>query len=93
MPDLLPPKPRYGAPCNGCGACCSVSHCEAARIALGHDAPLPCPLLRYRDGRTWCGLVLAERRLDEFIHVAGMHRTIESALGIGEGCGMEDEDD
>lgn len=51
-----PPKPAFGAPCNGCGACCRAVPCLIARDLLGaFDAP--CPALEFDAGRYWCGLV------------------------------------
>lgn len=77
----LPPKPRHGSPCNGCGVCCATQLCPAA--TMGGLTELPCEALRWKDGRTWCGLVLMERS-------AGMKPLISKALGIGTGCSMED---
>jgi hypothetical protein len=48
-PPWLPPtKPEEGSPCNGCGLCCAVGTCAAARIAYPH-ASAPCPALVWSD--------------------------------------------
>lgn len=56
MTKPAPPKPTYGAPCNGCGACCRAVPCRMARDLVGaFDAP--CPALEHDGARYWCGLV------------------------------------
>lgn len=85
MPTLPPPpKPRYGAKCNGCGICCSLALCPAGEIAF-KGAHAPCPALKLTpDGsRTFCELVLMEQ-------VAGIEPILATSLGIGKGCSMED---
>ena len=77
-----PDKPKNGEPCNGCGYCCASELCVAAEIALG-DVPAPCPLMRFKEGRFWCGLVLTEKE-------NGMAPMIATSLGIGIGCLVED---
>jgi hypothetical protein len=52
--------------------------CHAAEVALPEQKP-PCPMMRFHDGRFWCGLVETEKS-------AGMEPIIENALGIGSGC-------
>lgn len=80
-----PPKPRQWEPCNGCGMCCAASKCEAALIALGTDDDEgPCPILRFHDGRFWCGLVETER-------AASLLPVIADALGIGSGCQVDND--
>ncbi len=71
-------KPMKGSPCNGCGWCCSLEICLIGKGLLG-DIPAPCPLLVYRDGRTFCGVM--DLPLPE-----------ETAkyLGIGMGCCSND---
>lgn len=78
----LPPKPRYLEACNGCGLCCSVEVCEAGKIAMP-GVKAPCPMLEFRDGRTFCKLVATEKAF-------GLEPILAKALAIGVGCGMED---
>lgn len=82
MGDRAPPKPREGSPCNGCGLCCSIERCEAAIMAIG-EGPTPCPLLKFARGRFWCSLVWEEQ-------ARGMEPLIARALGIGNGCLVDD---
>lgn len=55
-------KPAVGAPCNGCGVCCSIAPCPLSRALLGHrQGRGTCPALTWQDvsSRYVCGLVLA----------------------------------
>lgn len=82
---ILPTKPHYGEACNRCGLCCALEVCEAGAMAFP-GAPAPCPALKLTPDRkgTYCEIVAMEE-------AAGMERLIANALGIGDGCGMEDE--
>lgn len=80
--DCAPEKPPRGSRCNGCGLCCAAELCQAAEIVLGPVEP-PCPLLNFHDGRFWCALVEAEA-------AAGMEPLIRNALGVGNGCLVDD---
>ncbi len=55
-----PPKPAVGAPCNGCGVCCSIAPCPLSRGLLGHRTGA-CPALVWQEDvqRYVCGLVVA----------------------------------
>lgn len=66
MPDQIihlhrsaPLKPLEGEPCNGCGVCCALETCPAARLRFlqGHG---PCPALTWQadEARYRCGLLL-----------------------------------
>lgn len=61
-----PPKPSYGAPCNGCGVCCKAIPCVLARDLIA-AVEGPCPALEWEDGRYWCGLLRAPHR-----HIYGL---------------------
>lgn len=50
------PKPRFGAPCNGCGYCCTAQPCALAEEFLKCSAG-PCVALERQGERTTCGLV------------------------------------
>ena len=92
------PKPRYGAPCNGCGLCCKLEICgvgETALAALGvHDGAMagpPCVFLVELDGLRRCKLVLTEaKHLDS---LPSAEPRIANSLGIGRGCSMPDEEE
>ena len=84
---VIPTKPRYGAPCNGCGVCCQQELCPLGTTAFG-AVPAPCPALHWVQGRFWCGLALMEyeaRRQDMTIVPR-----LADALRLGQGCDMED---
>jgi hypothetical protein len=82
----LPPKPRFGTACNGCGICCKLSLCELAQIAFP-GAQEPCPALKIApDGRsTYCELAATEA-------ANRMPPLIQTILGVGYGCSMTDDD-
>jgi len=55
-----PPKPAVGAPCNGCGVCCSIAPCPLSRGLLGHrNGACPALIWRETEQRYLCGLVAA----------------------------------
>src|SRR4051812_11351573 len=73
-------KPRYGSPCNACGACCMVTLCKLARHVFHADTPFGrCPALtKNTDGTYGCGLVEKGR---------GPQRDAAMLLiGAGDGC-------
>ena len=53
-----PPKPEFGAPCNGCGVCCLFAPCPVSALLLGHQANA-CPALVWQEsGRLYrCGML------------------------------------
>lgn len=80
----LPPKPKYTAPCNHCGRCCTEALCPAAELAFPGETA-PCRAMTLADGKILCGLVEMER-------LAWMDGMVSRALGIGCGCSMPDDD-
>lgn len=54
-----PEKPAVGAPCNGCGVCCSFTPCPLSRLLLRHRAGR-CPALLWQvdEQRYGCGLIV-----------------------------------
>jgi hypothetical protein len=90
MIDL--PKPRYGAPCNGCGLCCKLELCHVAEVALGSagaEQTLPCPMLIEDEGRYRCGMIAAEAMA---VEIGAVEKpVIAESLGVGIGCTMPDE--
>lgn len=85
MTTELPPKPKHGSPCNGCGLCCALEVCNAGEIAY-QTTTAPCPGLKIApDGkRTYCELVVTE-----ITHK--MPPILQNLLGIGHGCSMSDD--
>ena len=53
-----PAKPAEGQPCNGCGVCCALETCPAARLRFLQKAG-PCPALEWSvvETRYHCGLL------------------------------------
>lgn len=53
-----PPKPPAGQPCNGCGVCCALETCPAARLRFLRKTG-PCPALEWAaaDSHYRCGLL------------------------------------
>lgn len=91
----LPPKPKRGQPCNGCGFCCSVEICGLGEMAYP-GAVAPCPGLKISPGgtRTYCELVAIEAA-DQFKRPSKRPTSskpwMATALGIGRGCCSDDE--
>lgn len=52
-----PPKPCLGAPCNGCGVCCTAETCPLGRLVF-LKVRGPCPALEWDPqlSRYHCGL-------------------------------------
>lgn len=94
-------KPKFREPCNRCGECCRQSHCELGIFTFRPaDEYTQCPALEYHDGQFSCGLVI---RMDHYIGLQwpesdrGFFKAlivpmVEVCLGIGQGCGMPDDE-
>ena len=54
--SMMERKPKHGAPCNRCGACCYASLCDLGAEVHRRRAG-PCPSLVMIDGLSACGLV------------------------------------
>lgn len=81
-------KPKFGAPCNGCGHCCKTVACSISRNLL-KSAVVPCIALESDGMRYWCGMVKhPERYMDMPNGIATSiiraYATME--LHIGDGC-------
>lgn len=74
-----PPKPAFGAPCNGCGLCCAAETCPLGMILFRRRRG-PCPALEWRDDRYVCG-VLASRREGGWAA-----RAVSRWIAAGKGC-------
>ena len=92
---LAPPKPEYGAKCNGCGVCCAAEPCPVAIIFL-FQFKGRCRALQWQheQNRYICGMVLnpdkwvgiIPRRLRE-----RMGRFFASRIASGLGCDFSAE--
>lgn len=58
-----PPKPVWGATCNGCGVCCAAEPCPIGVLVSGRRSG-SCKALEWRDAeqRYVCGVVSAPER-------------------------------
>ncbi len=94
-----PEKPAEGAPCNGCGVCCSLGPCPLSRLLLQHrEGKAGCPALWWQAEaqRYDCGLVI--RPADYLVWLprglSGLARRFARrwiAAGIGCDCDAEPE--
>ena len=85
-----PEKPEEGAPCNGCGVCCAVETCPAARLRfLKKDGP--CPALRWSDTAACyrCGLLVQPQDFLGWLpeaFVPSASRLFARWIAAGRGC-------
>jgi hypothetical protein len=87
-PPRVLTKPAEGAPCNGCGQCCSEEVCPIGEEVLGEGVQPPCPFLKWHTARFWCELLVGEAHL----HAIGAvpDRVLAQAIGAGVGCTSPD---
>lgn len=83
-----PAKPPVGAPCNGCGLCCSIAPCPLSRLLLGHRAGM-CPALTWQNSRYACGLVVAPTGIARWLP----RRLVLRWISAGSGCDCDAEID
>lgn len=86
LPIVLP-KPFFGAPCNGCGWCCTREVCGIGKTVFGQDQEAPCPALVDDGKRYYCALVITEENSP-----LRANPLIAISLGIGKGCCADDEE-
>ncbi|MBI3446272.1 MAG: hypothetical protein HY055_13170 [Magnetospirillum sp.] len=80
-----PPKPEFGAPCNGCGVCCALELCPLGILRFGRIAG-PCPALDWDGERYVCGLLLRRTR-------GWSRRLVARWIAAGKGCDCRAEID
>jgi hypothetical protein len=85
-----PPKPALGASCNGCGVCCALDTCPAARVRF-RQARGPCPALEWSpDERCYrCGLLADPGRYLGWLPAAAVplaRRLMRRWIAAGKGC-------
>lgn len=83
-----PPKPAFGAPCNGCGVCCLAEPCPLGML-LSRRRRGACVALRWSDAaaRYECG---ALSRPSDVLGWPGrlpvMRRWVARWIAAGQGC-------
>jgi hypothetical protein len=84
-------KPGHGAPCNGCGKCCSHDLCPLALALFQGERRRPCPALEWdAENRAVCGLIVHPTA---YVARDPENAPILSAaaallVGAGQGCDM-----
>lgn len=90
-----PAKPALGAPCNGCGVCCTAEPCPLGQLRFLRRCG-PCPALVWQTaaGRYTCGLVAEPRRwlpgLPARLYPA-LGRWLGRRIAAGRGCDSDAE--
>ena len=92
---LAPPKPDYGADCNGCGVCCAAEPCPVAFLFLFQFKGRCRALLWQNDtSRYVCGMVVCP---DQYVRLiparlrAPMGRFFASRIAAEYGCDLAAE--
>lgn len=90
-----PAKPAAGQPCNGCGVCCALETCPAARLRFRQTAG-PCPALEWSATQTRyrCGLLTRPGRYLGWLPAAGealAGRLFARWIAAGQGCDCDAE--
>lgn len=88
--QAAPDKPREGEACNGCGVCCALETCPAARLLFLRKAG-PCPALEWSaaDRRYRCGLLRSPRNYLGWLPKAAekpVGRLFARSIAAGKGC-------
>jgi hypothetical protein len=91
----VPPKPSFGAPCNGCGACCASEPCPVSRLLLSHRSGM-CPALTWHDGESHyrCGMAVQPSKFLRWLPArldALSRRTFMRWIAVGQGCDFDAE--
>lgn len=90
-----PPKPAWGAACNGCGVCCLVEPCPVGRLVSGRRRGT-CRALDWDAAaqRYVCGVLTGRRdRLPAWLRpLAGwLQRRAPRWIAAGQGCDCDFE--
>lgn len=86
-----PRKPEEGEACNGCGVCCALETCPAARLLFLRKAG-PCPALQWSaaNARYQCGLLISPRKFIGWLpKVAEKTASRLFTRSIAAGCGCD----
>lgn len=84
-----PAKPAEGDACNGCGVCCALETCPAARLRFLQRQG-PCPALEWQaeESRYRCGLVMRPAHYLGGLSLPGMplKQLLSRWIAAGKGC-------
>lgn len=85
-----PAKPAEGRPCNGCGVCCALETCPAARLRFRQKHG-PCPALEWsaEQSRYHCGLLIRPGHYLGWLPTVGetlARRLFTRWIAAGQGC-------
>ncbi|NTV69294.1 MAG: hypothetical protein HGA71_04010 [Azonexaceae bacterium] len=85
-----PAKPSEGLPCNGCGVCCALETCPAARLRFLQQKG-PCPALQWSadETRYHCGLLVNPRTYLGMLPTSAealVRRLLARWIAAGKGC-------
>jgi len=85
-----PDKPDEGDACNGCGVCCALETCPAARLLFLRKAG-PCPALEWSAAqlRYQCGLLLSPGKYMVWLPRSAektARRIFARSIAAGQGC-------
>jgi Fe-S-cluster-containing hydrogenase component 2 len=87
---LAPPKPAWGAPCNGCGLCCAAEPCPLGML-VSRRRRGRCAALLWSDAqqRHLCGMVTEPHRhwpAARWLPAAGLRRLARRWIAAQQGC-------
>jgi hypothetical protein len=85
-----PAKPAEGQPCNGCGVCCALETCPAARLRFLQTKGA-CPALAWSDSerRYLCGLLIDPEKYLGWLPRRAQYvsrRLLARWIAAGKGC-------
>jgi Fe-S-cluster-containing hydrogenase component 2 len=89
-------KPRYGDPCNGCGACCQAAPCPLGQIRFQQQIG-PCPAIELDGEKVTCGLVANPIAYNMAAVLKFGHTEVSAAaailVGANQGCDTQAHDE
>lgn len=85
-----PPKPPFGAPCNGCSLCCLIAPCPLGML-VSRRRTGSCDALRWDEARQryQCGLIASPAEVTGWKSpwlLQAVRRVAERQIAAGSGC-------